>query len=74
MTQLGCHSVFWHRTFIIQTSAFAVPAAADHQLVMDADTKGRFVGGMVEYTCLSASKWVVEGHLFGDGNSATPFT
>jgi len=41
---------------------------------MDADTKGRFVGGMVEYTCLSDSKWVVEGHLFGDGNSATPFT
>ena len=58
----------------IQTSAFAVPAAADHQLVMDADTKGRFVGGMVEYTCLSDSKWVVEGHLFGDGNSVTPFT
>ena len=58
----------------IDTLAFCCPAAADHQLVMDGDTKGRFVGGMIEYTCLSASKWVVTGHLFGDGAAATPFT
>ncbi|MDC3367999.1 hypothetical protein OAV83_00055 [bacterium] len=58
----------------IDTLAFCCPAAADHQLVMDADTKGRFIGGMIEYTCLSASKWVVTGHLFGDGTAATPFT
>ena len=58
----------------IDTLAFAAPAAADHQIVADADTKGRFIGGMVEYTCITDSKWVVTGHLFGDGTVATPFT
>ena len=58
----------------IDTLAFVVPAAADHQLVMSADTKGRFIGGMIKYTCITDSKWVVTGHLFGDGTAATPFT
>ena len=58
----------------IDTLAFAAPAAADHQIVADADTKGRFIGGMIKYTCITASKWVVTGHLFGDGTAATPFT
>ncbi len=58
----------------IDTLAFAAPAAADHQIVADADTKGRFIGGMIMYTCITDSKWVVTGHLFGDGTAATPFT
>ena len=58
----------------IDTLAFCSPAAADHQLIMSADTKGRFIGGMIEYTCITDSKWVVTGHLFGDGTVATPFT
>ena len=58
----------------IDTLAFACPAAADHQLVADGDTKGRFIGGMIKYTCITDSKWVVTGHLFGDGTAATPFT
>ena len=58
----------------IQTSAFAIPAAADHQLVADGDTKGRFIGGHIVYKCITDSKWSVSGHLFGDGNAATPFT
>jgi len=58
----------------IDTLAFAAPAAADHQIVADADTKGSFIGGMIKYTCITDSKWVVTGHLFGDGTAATPFT
>jgi len=58
----------------IDTLAFACPAAADHQIVADGDTKGRFIGGMIKYTCITDSKWVVTGHLFGDGTAATPFT
>ena len=56
------------------TTETACPAAADHQIVADGDTKGRFIGGMIKYTCITDSKWVVTGHLFGDGTAATPFT
>ena len=58
----------------IDTLAFVCPAAADHQIVADGDTKGRFIGGMIKYTCITDAKWVVTGHLFGDGTAATPFT
>ena len=51
-----------------------LPAAADHQIVADGDTKGRFIGGMIKYVCITDSKWVVTGYLFGDGTAATPFT
>ena len=58
----------------IDTLAFACPAAADHQIVMDADGKGRLLGGMIKYTCITDSKWVVSGHTIGDGAIVTPFT
>ena len=58
----------------IDTLAFVCPAAADHQIVADGDTKGRFIGGMIKYVCITDSKWVVTGYLFGDGTAATPFT
>tara|TARA_R100000808_G_scaffold8593_2_gene24313 strand:+ start:8939 stop:9424 length:486 start_codon:yes stop_codon:yes gene_type:complete len=56
------------------TVGWSCPAAADHQIVADGDTKGRFIGGMVKYQCISESKWQVSGMLYGDGTLATPFT
>jgi hypothetical protein len=61
-------------TGTMQIDAASSPAAADHQIVADGDTKGRFIGGMIKYTCITDSKWVVTGYLFGDGTAATPFT
>ena len=58
----------------IDTTAIALPAAADHQIVMDANTKGRFIGGHIKYTCISDSKWIVSGVCFADGTVVTPFT
>ena len=58
----------------VENCGFAKPAAADHQIVMDADTKGRLLGGMIKYVCITDSKWVVSGHTIGDGAIATPFT
>lgn len=56
------------------TTAFAGPAAADHQIVMDADTKGRILGTRIKYQCVSDSKWLVSGHLVSIGTVVTPFT
>ena len=58
----------------VENCGFAKPAVADHQIVMDADTKGRLLGGMIKYVCITDSKWVVSGHTIGDGAIATPFT
>ena len=56
------------------TTAIAKPAAADHQLVADNDTKGRFLGGHVVYKCITDALWLVSGTLIQDGAAATPFT
>ncbi len=49
-------------------------------MVMDADTKGRFVGGVID--CLgiatggqssATAVWQMNGFTFGDGTLATPF-
>ena len=56
------------------TTAIAKPAAADHQLVADGDTKGRFLGGHVVYKCITDALWLVSGTLLQDGVAASPFT
>jgi hypothetical protein len=28
----------------------------------------------VRFTCASATSWIVQGYLFGDGTLATPFS
>jgi hypothetical protein len=58
----------------VENCGFSKPAAADHQIVMDADGKGRLLGGMIKYVCITDSKWVVSGHTIGDGAIVTPFT
>ena len=56
------------------TTAIAGPAAADHQFVADADTKGRMLGTHLVYKCCSASIWSITGICVTAGTCATPFT
>ena len=56
------------------TTFIAGPAAADHQIVADADTKGRLLGGHITYTCITDAIWTVTGHLISSGTAAHPFT
>ena len=62
------------RTNAGDTTAFVGPAAADHQFVADADTKGRLVGTHLTYECVAANKWQISGSLVTAGTVATPFT
>ena len=56
------------------TTAFAKPAADDHQLSMDGATKGGFLGTHVVYKCITDAIWSVSGSVISNGNCATPFT
>jgi hypothetical protein len=42
-------------------------------VTMDGDTKGGFIGTTLRFTCISATKWYVEGLVIGTGTMATPF-
>lgn len=42
-------------------------------VTMDGDTKGGFIGSTLRFTCISATKWYVEGLVIGTGTMATPF-
>ena len=64
---------------IVATNAGAtlgldIPAAADHQFVADGNTKGRFLGTMLNYVCITDALWYVTGVNFSDGTLATAFT
>ena len=56
------------------TLGLDIPAAADHQFVAGADTKGRFLGSMLNYVCITDALWYVTGVNFSDGTLATAFT
>tara|TARA_B100001093_G_scaffold378525_1_gene363811 strand:+ start:342 stop:935 length:594 start_codon:yes stop_codon:yes gene_type:complete len=56
------------------TLGLDIPAAADHQFVADGDTKGRFLGSMLNYVCITDALWHVSGVNFVDGTLATAFT
>jgi len=43
-------------------------------VTMDGDTKGGFIGTTLRFTCISATKWYVEGLVIGTGTMVTPFT
>jgi hypothetical protein len=58
----------------IDTDGWNFPAAADYVLTLDADTDGRFIGGLLEFTAISDSKWLIEGFLFGDGTATHIFS
>jgi hypothetical protein len=38
------------------------------------DTQGSLVGGWVEFTAITATRWFVRGSLIGDGALATNFS
>lgn len=42
-------------------------------VTMDGDTKGGFIGTTLRFTCISSTKWYVEGLVIGTGTMATPF-
>ena len=56
------------------TTAIAGPAAADHQYIADADTKGRLLGTRLKYTAITDAIWLVEGTAVTIGTCATPFS
>ena len=58
----------------VENWGYSGPAAADHQFVADADTKGRFLGTHLKYVCISDSKWLVSGFAITSGGIATPWT
>ena len=56
------------------TLGLDMPVAADHQIVQDGDTKGRFLGTKIDYVCITDAIWHVSGISFHDGTLATMFT
>jgi len=58
----------------VENWGYASPAAADHQYVADADTKGRFLGTRLKYTAITDAIWLVEGFAITSGGIATPWT
>ena len=56
------------------TLAIDCPVAADHQIVQDGDTKGRFLGTKIDYVCITDALWYVSGVNFFNGSVATMFT
>ena len=56
------------------TLGLDMPVAADHQIVQDGDTKGRFLGTKIDYVCITDAIWHVSGVTFHDGTLATMFT
>jgi len=56
------------------TTMIAGPAAADHQYIANADTKGRFLGTKLKFTAITDAIWLVEGIAVTAGTCATPFS
>jgi|TARA_A100001011_G_scaffold226413_1_gene234429 hypothetical protein len=64
----------------VSLKQFHADGSDDDKMTMDADTKGRFVGGVID--CLgiatggqgsATAVWQMNGVCFGDGTLATPF-
>ena len=64
----------------VSLKQFHADGSDDDKMTMDADTKGRFVGGIID--CLgiatggqgsATAVWQMNGVCFGDGTLATPF-
>ena len=64
----------------VSLKQFHADGSDDDKMTMDADTKGRFVGGVID--CLgiatggqgsATAVWQMNGLTFGDGTLATPF-
>ena len=75
VTDLGSHTAMNEG---VATIGWSQPAAADHQLVVDASTttltKGGNLGSHINYQCITTALWYVSGQMIGDGTLVTPFT
>lgn len=66
--QVGSETAGGHDSFAANGTNIAA-------ITMDADTKGRILGGAgVRCLAISATQWYVSGWLVGSGTVATPFT
>ena len=57
----------------VSLKQFHPDGSDDDKIVMDLDTKGRFVGGIIKLTCTAVNRWHVDAICFADGTLATPF-
>ena len=54
--------------------AFFSGNGSTHRAVtMNGTTTGGLIGTSIRFTCLSATRWMVTGQIFGSGTVATPF-
>jgi len=63
----------------VSAKQFYADGSDDDKITMDADTKGRFIGGVIDVVGISATSgsftkcWIATGQVYGDGSLATPF-
>ena len=64
----------------VSAKQFYADGSDDDKIVMDVDTKGRFVGGRINCIGIATggqgsatAVWHVDGIVYGDGSLATPF-
>jgi hypothetical protein len=51
----------------------SVAATSNIAVNMNGTTTGGMIGSTLKFTCLSATRWLVEGHIFGSSTVASPF-
>ena len=51
-----------------------IPAASNDVVDLGSDEQGRLAGGVVKFTGVNTTTYLVEAVLIGDGTLATPFT
>ena len=67
------HAVLSDPTTAGDTNTF-VPAASNDVVDLGSDEQGRLAGGVVKFTGVNTTTYLVEAVLIGDGTLATPFT
>lgn len=55
-------------------SYFKADESDDLIFTMNGTTKGGKIGSFLRFTCISATRWFVQGNVYGDGVLATPFS
>ena len=58
-------------TIATSGDVFTLNGTSHVALTIDGDTKGGFIGGILNFICISATQWYVEGMVLGTGTMAT---
>jgi hypothetical protein len=58
-------------TIATSGDVFTLDGTSHVALTIDGDTKGGLIGGHLRFTCISSTKWFVEGLVIGTGTMAT---